>query len=66
MFIILWALGFWFVTSIIGTMCLSKSPPLLVGEIWAVIFFGSPLLGLILGARGILPGTKKITSKTHK
>jgi hypothetical protein len=68
MFIILWAVVFFVATLILGSICLpilsrlegwSYPPPMQVGEIWAVICFGSPLVGLSLGSRGILPGTKK-------
>jgi uncharacterized membrane protein SpoIIM required for sporulation len=69
MFIILWAVVFFVVTLILGSICLPilcklegwKFPvmPLGVTEIWAVISIGSPLVGLSLGSRGLLPGTKK-------
>ena len=69
MFIILWALVFWFVTLTAGVIVFAIfniglrpgniRPSMLVGSIWAAIFFGSPLVGLSLGSRGILPGTKK-------
>ena len=75
MFIILWAVVFFVATMIVGSICLpilsklegwSYPPPMRVGEIWAVISIGSPLVGLSLGSRGILPGTKKSASNTHK
>ena len=76
MFIILWAVAFFISITIIGSICLPilckiegwnyPIMPMGVGMVWAVIAFGSPLVGLSLGSRGILPGTKKITNKTHK
>jgi len=72
MFIILWAVIFCVVAFIVGSICLSIlsriegwsfPPPLFVGEIFTMICFGSPLIGLSLGSRGILPGTKKDKSK---
>lgn len=69
MFIILWAFIFFVVTIIIGSICLPilcklegwnyPIMPLRVTEIWSVIAIGSPLVGLSLGSRGMLPGTKK-------
>jgi hypothetical protein len=68
MFVILWAVGFFVATLIVGTICLEvigrfegwdSLLPLRVAGIWAVILFGSPLVGLSLGSRGMLPGTKK-------
>ena len=76
MFIILWAVAFFVAVTIIGSMCLPilckiegwnyPIMPMGVGMVWAVIAFGSPLVGLSLGSRGILPGTKKNASKTPK
>lgn len=68
-FIILWAVIFFVATMILGSIFLPilcriegwnfPIMPLRVTEIWAVISAASPLLGLSLGSRGILPGTKK-------
>jgi hypothetical protein len=76
MFIILWAVFFFIGIMIVGSICLpllckiegSNYPimPMGVGMVWAVICIGSPLVGLSLGSRGILPGTKKSASITHK
>jgi hypothetical protein len=65
--IILWALAFWVITVIVGTVVfqtlkiggMAWPPPVTVTEIWTVISLGSPLVGLSLGSRGILPGTAK-------
>jgi hypothetical protein len=68
LFIILWAFGFLIATLIAGTAIfriltvagiISWPVPMLIGEIWAVVCIGSPLIGLSLGSRGILPGTEK-------
>jgi hypothetical protein len=68
MFMIVWAVAFFVGTLVIGSILLpaiSKlegwgfPPPLKVGIVWAVICFGSPLVALSLGSRGLLPGTKK-------
>jgi len=67
MVIILWAVVFFVGTFIIGAICFPiinyfegwRFPPLSVAGIWDVILFGSPLVALSLGSRGILPGTKK-------
>jgi hypothetical protein len=75
MFIILWAVVFFVATLIVGTIFLpiisklegwSFPPPMAVGMVWAMICFGSPLVGLSLGSRGILPGTKKTKSEADK
>ena len=68
MFIILWAFIFFIVIMIVGSIVLSvlqsakivSSPPsATVDMVWAVIAIGSPLVGLSLGSRGLLPGTQK-------
>jgi hypothetical protein len=73
MFIILWAVIFFVVTLIVGSICLPilcrlegwsyPIMPLRVMEVWSLISIGSPLVGLSLGSRGLLPGTKKNTRK---
>ena len=73
MFMLLWAVVFFIAITIVGSICLPilckiegwnfPMIPMGVGMVWAVISIGSPLVALSLGSRGILPGTKKTTSK---
>ncbi len=75
-FIVLWPIVFWIVAMFfgmvgfrllgqIGTTAFSSSILLAMSMCWAVVFYGMPVLGLILGLRGKLPGTKKIKGETH-
>ena len=76
MFIVLWAFVFFVAVMILGSIVfpvlrsagiISWPPSAMVDMIWAVIAIGSPLVGLSLGSRGILPGTQKESrDKTDK
>jgi hypothetical protein len=73
MFMLLWAVVFFVATLIIGSICLPilckiegwnyPRVPMGVGMVLAMISIGSPLVALSLGSRGILPCTKKTTTK---
>jgi len=47
----------------IGVAKFSSSILLAVSMCWAIVFYGMPVLGLVLGLRGKLPGTKKIKGR---
>jgi hypothetical protein len=44
---------------------LSDSTLLRIGISWSLILWGMPVIGLILGLLGKLPGTKRVGSKSH-
>ena len=65
----LWACVFFIVTLAFGMVGYSvigasgvpaeHADLVLVGRIWSVTLFGSPILGLALGLLGLLPGCRK-------
>lgn len=70
-FIVLWTVVFAVLTLIAGMVGFSvlghfrmetwnQSTVVRVGESWAIIFFGMPVVGFILGLFDKLPGTKQI------
>ena len=72
-FIILWTIAFAVLTLLVGGLVFallgragaeswSQATIVKLGMSWSVIFFGMPVLGLILGLLGKLPGTKRSKS----
>jgi hypothetical protein len=75
-FIILWSVGFAVLTLVVGMLSFGllgsagmaswrESTILVIGRSWSVIFFGMPVLGLVLGLLGKLPGTTRTKNETH-
>jgi hypothetical protein len=71
--IISWTIAFAVVTWLIGFIAFpllasggyvssSSSTQMAITMIWLVLFFSMPVLGLVLGLLGKLPGTKKSKS----
>ncbi len=70
LFTVLWTLAFTIVTFSMGMISFAvlgfagmdtwkDSTVVLIGRSWAFVFFGAPVLGLLLSVRGVLPGTRK-------
>ena len=77
MFIILWPVGFFLMAltmsmgmfAVLGyTKAIDNLAPMTVGKIgavWALLFWSMPVLGLILGLCGRLPGTHRKREDSH-
>ena len=72
-FIILWTIAFAVLTLLVGGLSFAllgragaeswnQDTIVKIGVSWSVIFFGMPVLGLVLGLLGKLPGTKRSKS----
>ena len=70
-FIVLWTVMFFVITFIAGMVSFGlfsfagieswkQSTIVFFGRSWSVMIFGVPVLGLVLGLFGKLPGTKRI------
>ena len=48
-----------------GTASWREATVVFIGRSWSVLFFGMPVLGLVLGSFGKLPGTRRIESDSQ-
>jgi len=71
-FSILWAAAFCAAALLVGMLALGivglagmaslgQTTVVFIGRCWSLFLFGMPVLGVILGLRGLLPGTRRST-----